>query len=448
MKPICQKWGNVAEKIWKDFDKTANPVDERRFVPYNRSMKASKKIWTWIAAVLKGTLVGLAVVIPGVSGGSMLLTIGVYEDAVSITSKDRDVRKKAMVKLIPYALGIVFGVAALSFVITWLLAHFELYTILLFCGLILGALPLLLREVRGKPVRLSYLLTALAMIAIMVALPIFSGHAGETFEQMHATDAFSLNDRIVLLEEGAPLDNLALQRTEKGVRMTVSKRDFDRPIWKIQSANSGLSGLRASVSDGVLLENEATELLWPEQPVDLNGAWTDNDALLVEGMRYTVYRAVDTLSDGLFSALLAAVLGFVAAGTMIVPGISGSMVLLVLGYYNSVMTHLKGAILAGLSLDFSALGPHLVVLVPFAVGVLAGLLLVSKAIKWLFDRHPTPTYYAIIGLMLASPVAIPMKSNAFGASFLPGLRWYTVVIGLLCLAAGFILASRLSEQKE
>ena len=41
-------------------------------------MNTTKKILNWIVAVLKGTLVGLAIVIPGVSGGSMLLTIGVY----------------------------------------------------------------------------------------------------------------------------------------------------------------------------------------------------------------------------------------------------------------------------------------------------------------------------------------------------------------------------------
>ena len=39
-------------------------------------MNTTKKIINWIVAVLKGTLVGLAIVIPGVSGGSMLLTIG------------------------------------------------------------------------------------------------------------------------------------------------------------------------------------------------------------------------------------------------------------------------------------------------------------------------------------------------------------------------------------
>ena len=87
------------------------------------------------------------------------------------------------------------------------------------------------------------------------------------------------------------------------------------------------------------------------------------------------------------------------------------------------------------------------VLIPFGIGVLLGLLLVSKAVRWLLDRFPTPTYYAIIGLMLASPFAIFMKSSLLNAAFLSSLHWYTVVIGLVCLAVGFFAAMQLSKEK-
>ena len=117
--------------------------------------------------MLKGTLVGLAIVIPGVSGGSMLLTIGVYEDAVSITSKDKARRRAAIIKLIPYAIGIVLGVVALSFVVTWLLSNFEFLTILLFSGLILGSLPMLFKKIKGQKVKPGYILIALVMVALM-----------------------------------------------------------------------------------------------------------------------------------------------------------------------------------------------------------------------------------------------------------------------------------------
>ncbi|MBR3038859.1 MAG: DUF368 domain-containing protein, partial [Clostridia bacterium] len=161
----------------------------------------SKKIWNLFLAVLKGTLVGLAIVIPGVSGGSMLLTIGVYEDAVSITSKDKTRRRAAIVKLIPYAVGIVLGVAALSFVITWLLANFEFFTILLFSGLILGSLPMLFKKIRGSKVKPGYILVALVMIALMVLLPYLNDNTSERFRILNETDTLSVGERIILKDE-------------------------------------------------------------------------------------------------------------------------------------------------------------------------------------------------------------------------------------------------------
>ena len=413
-------------------------LTEAAFSRKMNSMKQTfnaKTIRNWLFAVLKGTLVGLAIVIPGVSGGSMLLTIGVYEDAVSITSRDKRVRNAAIVKLIPYAIGIVLGVAALSFVITWLLGNFELYTILLFCGLILGSLPILFRHVTKQKLRVSGPVVALLMVAIMIALPVLGDRTSEQFERLSGTDALSLNERIVLVEADA------------GEAITVEKTGGTYAVYKVKSPLSGLSGLRANVADGVVFESDtADDVFFTENVTD--PTLSADGTLTVDGQVYTVYRAVDTLQNGVPSMLLAGALGFVAAGTMIVPGISGSMVLLVLGYYNSVMTHLKSAIVAALSLNFAALWPHMGVLIPFVIGVALGLLLVSKFIKWLLDKHPTPTYYGIIGLMLASPYAILAKSTVFGASFFADLHWYTVVIGLACLAGGFAVARMLSKRES
>ena len=161
-----------------------------------------------------------------------------------------------------------------------------------------------------------------------------------------------------------------------------------------------------------------------------------------------VYRSVDALHNGVWSALLALLLGFIAAGTMIVPGISGSMVLLVLGYYNSVMMHLKSAVVCLFTLNFSALGPHLLVLIPFGVGIILGLLIVSKVIRWLLDKHPTPTYYGILALMLASPYAIFLKAKCFGPAFAADLaQWWFIPAAALCLAAGFVVSYYMSKKE-
>ncbi len=401
-------------------------------------MKPKQNVLNWILAVLKGTLVGLAVVIPGVSGGSMLLTIGVYEDAVSITSKDKARRRAAIKKLIPYAIGIVLGVAALSFVITWLLANFEFLTILLFSGLILGSLPMLFKKIRGQKVTPVCILVAVLMIALMVLLPYLNDTTNERFARLDPADTLSVGERIVMADE---------ERDE----LVVQNGDPLRAVYEVRSAG----GTFGKPSDGYVLRNaldkETRFSVDGETVFDLS---VDASGLLTLTLRESgaavklaAYRSVDALNDGVWSALLALLLGFIAAGTMIVPGISGSMVLLVLGYYNSVMLHLKGFIVCLLTANFSAIGPHLLVLLPFAVGIVLGLLFVSKAIRWLLDKYPTPTYYGILALMLASPYAIFLKAKCWptlGASL---AQWWFVPAAVLCLAAGFA-ASYFMSKKE
>lgn len=391
-----------------------------------------KKLLTWLWAILKGTLVGLAVVIPGVSGGSMLLTIGVYEDAVSITSSNKQIRRAAIRKLIPYALGIVLGVCVLSFVITWLLERYEFLTILAFVGLILGSLPMLIRQVHGKKFSWLGAFVCAVMIALMVALPYLTDTSAEKFDRLGGGDGLFVSDRIVLRTE------------DEGESLTVSKSDAEAVVWKLVSPVGGLSGYKTDVfTDGVLLEDDDHEdvFLFEEGTVP---AWNTDGTLAVNGENYYVYRAEDTLSSGFASALLALLLGFIAAGTMIIPGISGSMVMLVLGFYHSIMGQLKMFIIAVLTWNTAALGKHFLVLFPFGLGVLLGLLLVSKFVKYLLDKHPVPTYYGIIGLMLSSPYAIFVKATCFGEGFGASLTPLTVIAALVCLGGGFFLASRMN----
>ena len=80
----------------------------------------------------------------------------------------------------------------------------------------------------------------------------------------------------------------------------------------------------------------------------------------------------------------------------------------------------------------------------FAVGALLGLLLVSRWIKWLLGHCPVPTYYAIMGLMLASPYPIFIKS---GLNF-AGMGAGHLVAGCVTLVLGFALALFLDKQGE
>ena len=288
----------------------------------------------YVIAILKGILVGLAVLIPGVSGGSMIMTMGIYEQAISITSRDKKVRRAAIVFLIPYGIGIVVGILGLAFVIKWLMERYLFETALCFIGMILGSLPMLYKKVKGQKFSLVGALLFVLMVTIMIALPHLSGNAGS---------------------EG---------------RLTV----------------------------------------------------------------------------GVGGAVMAVILGFIGAGTMIVPGISGSMVMLVLGYYNDIIGHitgLKDLVKGGFS-GAALPWDHVFALGFFAVGAVLGLLLVSRWIKWLLGHCPVPTYYAIMGLMLASPYPIFIKS---GLNF-AGMGAGHLVAGCITLILGFALALFLDKQGE
>ncbi len=412
-------------------------------------MKTSKKILNWIVAVLKGTLVGLAIVIPGVSGGSMLLAIGVYEDAVSITSKDKARRRAAIKKLIPYAVGIVLGVVALSFVVTWLLANFEFLTILLFSGLILGSLPMLFKNIRGHKVKPGYILVALVMIALMVLLPYLNSNTSESFKKLSAADTLSVGERVVLTESGE--DTLTVHNGDTSVSVWEIKSaggTFGKPSDGYQLRSGADKKLFLQLSGGAFLTVEKENASVFDLQMNADGTLTITARDSGDTLTSPAYRAVDALHNGVWSALLALLLGFIAAGTMIVPGISGSMVMLVLGYYYSVMTHLKSAVVCLFTLNFAAMGPHLLVLIPFGIGIILGLLIVSKAIRWLLDKHPTPTYYGILALMLASPYAIFLKAKCFGPAFGANLaQWWFIPAAVLCLAAGFVVSYYMSKKE-
>ncbi|MFC1751869.1 DUF368 domain-containing protein [Thermoproteota archaeon] len=123
--------------------------------------------------------------------------------------------------------------------------------------------------------------------------------------------------------------------------------------------------------------------------------------------------------DGLFlgsgSAVFLLVLsGFVAAGAMVIPGISGSMMLLILGTYTLILGAVNGiidALFLFVKGDFNTLFSEPVLnqlildkftLFLFVIGVAAGIFSIAKLMNICIERWPGYTYYMIIGLMLAS----------------------------------------------
>ena len=98
--------------------------------------------------------------------------------------------------------------------------------------------------------------------------------------------------------------------------------------------------------------------------------------------------AAQVTSFNLGNTLLYILYGVIAISTMIIPGISGSFVMLLLGFYGTII----GAVA---DLNF-------LVLIPFAIGCLIGLISVTKLIKWLLAKYAEPSYSAILGFVFGS----------------------------------------------
>lgn len=104
------------------------------------------------------------------------------------------------------------------------------------------------------------------------------------------------------------------------------------------------------------------------------------------------------LSFGLILYLLVA--GMIAISAMVLPGISGSTLLLIFGLYIPIINGIKEF----LHLNFT----YVPALFCFGIGVLLGIALVIKLIKLALDKHRSATVYLIIGLMIGSLYAIVM----------------------------------------
>lgn len=107
---------------------------------------------------------------------------------------------------------------------------------------------------------------------------------------------------------------------------------------------------------------------------------------------------VDINSLNIGICIYAFVVGMVAISAMILPGISGSTILLIFGLYIPIINSIKEVL--HLQLEY------LPILIVFGFGVLAGIALIIKLVKKALDKYRTQTIYTVIGLMIGSLYAI------------------------------------------
>ena len=96
---------------------------------------------------IKGFILGIANIIPGVSGGTLAVSLGLYEkilDAIGTLFKNF---KNNVKFLTPIILGIVVSILSTSKLVSYALANFKAQTVFLFVGLIFGGTSLLMRKI-------------------------------------------------------------------------------------------------------------------------------------------------------------------------------------------------------------------------------------------------------------------------------------------------------------
>ena len=285
----------------------------------------------WLNQILRGIVIGVANIIPGVSGGTMMVSMGIYDLLIhSITHLFKEF-KKSVLTLLPYLIGMGLGILVLSYVLSALLnpvTGYPLPTYTAFIGLILGGLSPLLHKVDKKKVNGL----CIALFVLFFAL-------------------------IVVMAIPGSIEN-------------AQRLDID-----------------------------------------------------------------------LLQVVILVAVGVIASGTMIIPGVSGSMMLMLLGYYTPVINAVKGLIPALASGNGAAIANSLLTLLPFALGVVLGIFGVAKLIEWLMARYPNPTYCSVLGLVLASPVGILLKNrNALG-----NVNALIIIISVVTFALGFAAAMLLAK---
>lgn len=281
-----------------------------------------------------GIILGVANVIPGVSGGTMAVVFGIYNRLIDLISLNVKKIFSQWKFILPLGAGLVTGVLLFSKIITFLFNKFPIQTNWFFIGIILGSIPMIFthwlnakkqtplpeqtepteQATKSKKIPISSIICCAISLAIMILMVIFKSEKPET----QITPGFSLYNAIVMFV--------------------------------------GLA---------------------------------------------------------------------IAAIAMIIPGISGSFIMLALGIYSTVI----GAIDSF----------NIYLLIPGALGAIAGLLCGAKLVRILMSKIPSQTYGIIFGLIVGSVFVIFPTA---------GYSPLIVLTSIVCAAAGFLVSFLFSKTEK
>ena len=280
--------------------------------------------------------VGVAFLIPGVSGGTMALIFNLYDKIIDAANNIFKQFVFSIKTLLPILLGIVISILICWYPFKLAFEHIMFAVLTLFVGFILGGLPSLIIEVKGVKVNKLYIFLFLISFLFAASLGFLSVY----FE----IDIQSLYD--------------------------------SRPWW--------------------------------------------------------LY-------------FLVAFVGIIPGFALVVPGISGSMIMIVLGFYKPNISMITNF------LTWTNVGSTLGLYMCLACGILAGILMASKIMALVLAKYRVSTFYMIIGVIIGSIISMFYNFETVSYYGLVGFRWWEILLAGILLAFGIAVSlkiSKLGEKKE
>lgn len=144
---------------------------------------------------------------------------------------------------------------------------------------------------------------------------------------------------------------------------------------------------------------------------------------------------------GAGSIILFLVIGVIIAVTMIVPGLSGTMILMALGLYKLLLSTTSGFVTAVTSLDIPNVIDLLDAIIPIGLGFAVGGFFIARILNKLFQKIPSYIYSAIFALICATPIVMLAEINA------SDLTLINIVISCITFIIGLLLVRKLGSEE-
>ena len=127
---------------------------------------------SWISKMIKGIVIALGFILPGISGGVLAAILGIYERMIRFLAHPFKNLKEDILYFLPVAIGMLLGIGLFSYPIEYLLEHYQVYVLWSFAGAIIGTVPSLVKEATQDSERDKVdLILAGALLALGILVP-------------------------------------------------------------------------------------------------------------------------------------------------------------------------------------------------------------------------------------------------------------------------------------